>query len=178
MRASRLRGLLALLSLSLLVACDSETPIAAPPSQSPPETSPASAASFEFELLQWRCRHADARSAEEVIRADGEFCFAALDVTNVGSAGGTLDASCQFMIDGEQRYTPHLDVMALDEASVAAFGEEIAPGALVENTAVYYDVPKRSYPDALELHEACGDPGIRLPLDPELRSDRIGGDQG
>jgi hypothetical protein len=172
MRTPRL-WLVGLLALALLVACDPD----APARTDTPQTSPAAAA-FDFELLQWRCRHADARTADEVVRAEGEFCFAALDVTNRGQTAATLDPSCQFMVDGETRYTPHLEVMALDDLAVAGFGKEIAPGELVENSALYYDVPERSYPDALELHEDCGDPGVRLPLDPALRSDRLGGDQG
>ncbi len=113
-----------------------------------------------------------------MIEAKGEFCFAALNVRNVGDVAASLDPACQYMLDGDQRFEPHPEVMALDELSVGGFGREIAPGQLVENTALYYDVPKASHPEALELHEVCGDQGTRLALQADLRSDRLGGNQG
>ena len=132
---------------------------------------PQQESTFEFELLQWRCRHATAGTSDEVFEAEGEFCYASLSITNTGEALASLNASCQFMIVGKERYTPIAEVMALDELADAGFGEEIAPGGRVENSALYYDVPKGSDPDALELHEGCDSPGFRLPLTPALRGD-------
>jgi archaellum component FlaG (FlaF/FlaG flagellin family) len=108
-----------------------------------------------------------------VVKAEGEFCFAALNVKNVGDAPASLDASCQFMVDGDSTYPPQPEAMALDDTALAGFGGEIGPGEVVQDSALYYDVPKGTHPDALELHEDCSDPGLRLPLDAALRSDRL-----
>lgn len=168
----RIAALLCAAVVPFLVACDPATQPRSTPTQSPHTD-----AAFEFALLEWQCRHVSASAGDEVVRADGEFCFAALDVTNRGETAWTLEIPCQFMIEGEVRYTPHPAVMALDEAALAGFGQGIAPGETVKSSALYYDVPKGSHPDALELHEECEGPGFRLPLVPELRSDRIEADQ-
>lgn len=140
---------------------------ATPPVSGPARSGPARA--FDFDILQWKCRHASVVSAEETIEAEGEFCLVALNVTNGGEAPASLDPSCQFLIDTQRvRYTPDPEAMALDAAAVAAFGEEIAGGELIENSALYYDVPKGTHPDALELHETCEAPGLRLGLTPVL----------
>ncbi len=160
----RIAVLLSVGTLFLLVACDPQTP----PETEAGETTQAGAG-FDFELLEWQCGHASASTQEVVISADGEFCLAELDVMNRGASAATLEIPCQFMFDGENRYEPHPEVMALDELAVAGFGQEIAPGELVQNSALYYDVPKGSHPDALELHETCEGDGLRLPLTPELK---------
>ncbi|MGH2709922.1 MAG: DUF4352 domain-containing protein, partial [Actinomycetota bacterium] len=134
---------------------------------SPPEAEP----SIDFEVLQWRCAHSNVRTATEVVEARGEFCFVALDVTNWGTDPATLDPSCQFLIDDENaRYTPHPEVMALDELAVDGFGRPIGPGEVVQNSALYYDVPKGTSPARLELHETCDGPGRSVPLTPDLEA--------
>ena len=120
---------------------------------------------FRFELLSWRCDHANVVTADEVIEAEGDFCYAALNIVNEGAMPATLDPSCQFLLDDQGgRFTPRLDVMALDRASSDAFGGEIAAGGLVENAALYFDVPKQTNPRALELHEVCAGQGLEVPL--------------
>lgn len=99
------------------------------------------------------------------IEAEGEFCLVALNVSNEGDTPASLDPSCQLLLDGESgRYSPDKKVMGLDELAVDGFGQEIGPGEVVENSALYYDVPKGTDPVALELHETCEGPGVRLPL--------------
>jgi archaellum component FlaG (FlaF/FlaG flagellin family) len=108
-----------------------------------------------------------------VVKAEGEFCFAALNVKNVGDALASLDASCQFMVDGASTYPPQPEAMALDDTALAGFGGEIGPGEVVQDSALYYDVPKGTHPDALELHETCEGPAIHVALAASLRSDRL-----
>jgi hypothetical protein len=125
--------------------------------------------SLDFELLSWRCAHQNVISTQETIEAEGEFCFAALNVSNPGETAVTLEPSCQFLLDGDSnRYQVHSEVMALDRDSKAAFGKPIRPGALIEDSALYYDVPEGTTPLSLELHEACEEPGVRVLLDPAL----------
>jgi hypothetical protein len=121
---------------------------------------------FEFEVLQWRCRHSNAVTATKVVSADlGEFCFIALDVVNTGEEAATLDPECQYLLDRQGgRHMPDPEVMALDDVAVAGFGTEIGPGEVVENSALYYDVRKGTDPRALELHGECKDDGVTIPL--------------
>jgi hypothetical protein len=125
--------------------------------------------SFHFELLDWRCGHATVRTPTVAIEAQGEFCYVAMNIENRGAAAASLDPSCQFMLDEGTRYAPQLQAVAADHRAVAGFGDPIAPGEIVENSALYFDVPKGSEPDRLELHETCGGPGIDLDLRADSR---------
>lgn len=125
--------------------------------------------SVDLELLSWRCGHENVVTADQIIEAKGEFCFVAMNLTNRGEAPAILEASCQYLLDGMgARFAVRPDVMALDPGSRDGFGRPIGPGALVEDAALYYDVPKGTRPEAVELHEDCEQPGFRLPLDPAL----------
>jgi hypothetical protein len=142
----------------LLVLCAGALALAAcdPQGPSPP--------SFHFELLEWRCGHATVRTPTVTIEAQGEFCYVAMNVENRGAAAASLDPSCQFLLDGGIQYAPQLQAVAADHRAVAGFGDPIVPGEIVENSALYFDVPKGSEPDYLELHETCGGPDIDLDL--------------
>lgn len=133
------------------------------------KSAPIAERSFDFELLSWRCGHESVVTAEEIIKAEGDFCFTAMNVTNKGDTPAVLEPFCQFLMDAEgSRFMIRPEIMALDKDSRAAFGKPVGPGVLIEDSALYYDVPKGTEPVALELHESCGDPGFRLRLDPAL----------
>ena len=171
------RGWIAAAAVALVVAVGTGVFLfgdgEAPARKSDPPKEVGSAPVFDFDLILWRCRHADAITSTQVVKADGEFCFAALDVTNTGGEPATLDPSCQYLLDREgARYSPDPEVMALDDFAVAGFGSEIGPGELVENSALYYDVPKWTHPASLELHEDCEDEGVIVRLSASTNAKR------
>lgn len=139
---------------------------AEPPAVATPSPEDSFDQSFHFEILTWRCRHVNVVAAEKTVRSvEGEFCYVALDVRNAGAQPATIDPSCQFLVDRKgARYTPDPEIMALDDAAVEGFGSEIRPGGLVEDSALFYDVPKWTHPVSLELHESCDGPPIRIRL--------------
>jgi hypothetical protein len=124
---------------------------------------------LDVELLTWRCGHESVVTASETIPAEGDFCFVALDIANRGGEPRTLEPSCQFLLDDAgERYRVRADIMELDQAAKAGFGRPIPRGAVVEVTALYFDVPKGTTPVALDIHASCVNPGLRVPLTPEL----------
>ena len=143
-----------------------------PPSGPPAaDTDVASQRGFRFELIQGRCGYSNVVTAGETILSDeGEFCLVTADITYDGEEPASLDGSCQFLVDGDgRRHRMRLDVVGLDVGSTPAFEEPFEPGGVVEDVGFYYDVPSGTDARFLELHAACGSPGVRLALDPALQ---------
>jgi hypothetical protein len=122
---------------------------------------------FRFHLIQGRCGYAVVRTATETIEPEaGEFCLVSVDVDYEGTEPGRLQPDCQYLVDAEgRRHDLRLDLVALEEDSLAAFEQEFSPGQEADDIAFYFDVPKETEPDSLELHSSCEGRGIRIPLE-------------
>jgi hypothetical protein len=119
-----------------------------------------------FDILDGECGYANVVTAQGSIPPQqGEFCLVRVTITNQGAEAARLDPSCQFLVSATgERYTPRPDVLTVDEASNRAFQAPIAPGQVVEDAGLYYDVPAGTNAASAEFHTACDREPIRVDL--------------
>jgi eukaryotic-like serine/threonine-protein kinase len=124
---------------------------------------PARDGQFEFVVRSVRCGLR--RVGPELARQtpQGRFCLVAVSVANVGTEARDFDAGQQrlFGADGRRH--------SVDAAATAANGgvrllhSLINPGNRIEGTLVY-DVPPRTRPARLELHDSALSRGVAVAL--------------
>jgi hypothetical protein len=123
----------------------------------------AADAGFRFEVVDGACGYARVVTAEEAIPPENdEFCLIRFHVTNETDTDRTLDPSCQFMIDTSGKRHTQSDLLGLDPTSKEVFEQGVPSGQLVEDAALYYDVPKGTLADTVVLHGDCGSRGVQI----------------
>jgi len=125
------------------------------------------APNIAFQVLDAECGYESVVTAQQTILPQrDEFCLVRVTLTNRGGEAARLDPSCQFLLSATgERYAPRPDVLAQDQASNQAFQAPIGPGQVVEDAALYYDVPAGSEPATAELNAVCGGDPMTVDLE-------------
>ena len=124
----------------------------------------AADAGFGFAVGAVRCGDRTVGPADLAQTTTGQFCLVDVTVRNTGPEAALLDPGAQQAIDGQGRRYPVSDRAAvfLNDGNPTLL-EQIPPGASVSGV-LPFELPASAEPVALELHEAVGSPGVRVPL--------------
>lgn len=95
--------------------------------------------------------------------AQGKFLLVHVRVTNIGDNAQTLSGERQTMIDSQGREFSADTGAAMYLGDAKTFWEEINPGNSVDGIVVF-DVPKKTNPDTLELHDSYWSRGVKISL--------------
>ena len=123
---------------------------------------------FRFEMQYGKCGLVSiVAPSGTTYPENGVFCVIQLNILNDSDQAKTLDPACQVMFDREgTRYEQRVDVLHIDPGSRRAFLRPIAPGAVAEAAALYFDVPEGTKVSTVELHSTCGSRGLLMDVIP------------
>jgi hypothetical protein len=124
--------------------------------------------SFEVSSVDCDISEVGFASGVSLQAENGTFCIVKPRVENLGEERRSLEARCQYLIDGSgQRYTPREDAAQLRELTEFLFDPKRGLGPF-EHTpvfvALYYDVATNTEPAAIEFHASCDSRGVRIPV--------------
>lgn len=119
---------------------------------------------FVFDVGTVKCGVPTVGPAELPQKADGQFCLVDVTVRNTGAEPVLLDPGAQQAIDAQGKQYPMSDRAAVfvNDGDPTLL-EQIAPGASVPGV-LPFDLPSGVSPVAVELREAVGSAGVRVPL--------------
>jgi Domain of unknown function (DUF4352) len=124
----------------------------------------ASDGSFAFTVGAVRCGDHAVGPADLAQTANGQFCLVDVTVRNAGTEAALLDPGAQQAFDDQGHGYPESDRAAvfLNDGNPTLL-EQIPPGASVPGV-LPFEVPAGAKLTALELREAAGSAGVRVPL--------------
>jgi hypothetical protein len=124
----------------------------------------ASDGSFAFAVGAVRCGDHSVGPADLAQTASGQFCLVDVTVRNAGTEAALLDPGAQRAFDDQGHGYPMSDRAAvfLNDGNPTLL-EQIPPGASVPGV-LPFEVPVGAKLTALELHDATGSTGVRVPL--------------
>ena len=149
-----------------------ETPVAEEPAaEEPVEEAPAVApgigtpvrdGKFEFVVNSVTCGETQIGDEYFNTTAQGNFCFVAVTVTNIGDEPQSFWGDGQSLYNAEgQEYSADTEAAFYMEDN--ALYEEINPGNSLSGTIVY-DVPVGTVPASIELHDSIFSGGVTVAL--------------
>lgn len=124
---------------------------------------PARDGKFQFTVTRVQPGVAQVGSADFGKKAQGQFVFVHVTVTNVGNEARTFDGSSQYAYDkvGRKYEASTEAAIYLDDSQ--SFLEEINPGNTVKGIVIF-DMPKGTIPTVLELHDSAFSGGAKVSL--------------
>lgn len=119
---------------------------------------------FEFTVTGMDCSSNTIGNSPVSTTANGVFCIASVNVTNVGKEAQTLDATSQYGYDAQgNKYSTDTEAeFYLPDAGGALFNQ-LNPGTSVSGQIVY-DVPAGTQLTKLELHDSMFSGGVEVNL--------------
>jgi hypothetical protein len=119
---------------------------------------------FEFVVSKIECGRRTVGGSGLEKRAQGQYCFVSVRVSNIGREARTFDSTSQYLYDsGGRRFETDESTLYVEDSG-NAFLEEINPGNGVDGTLVY-DVPRSGFtPGKLELHDSAFSGGVEVNL--------------
>jgi hypothetical protein len=140
----------------------SAAPAAAPAKQVSGLNKPLRDGNFEFTVKSVKCGATQIGTADFGRKAQGQFCFVKMHVSNIGTDSRMLDGSSQYAFDAQGRK------LSADTEAAMYMGQEaqtflnnINPGNAVDGTVVF-DVPKNVKVTQLELHDSAFSGGVKV----------------
>lgn len=126
--------------------------------------SPVRDGKFEFLVSGVDCGRDRLGEAYLNTTAQGQFCLVSMRITNIGDEPQTMFSDNQKLFDAAGReYAADTEAaFYLDEASQTLW-EEINPGNTVKGVVVF-DVPKKTTPTRLRLHDSAFSGGVVIEL--------------
>lgn len=116
---------------------------------------------FEFTVTNVDCGKAQIGGQYLNKKAQGQFCLATMNVTNIGTKSQMFSGSNQKAIDAQGRELEADGSAGMYLEDSRSFLEDINPGNTVKGTIVF-DIPKTSTITQLQLHDSMFSGGAKV----------------
>lgn len=117
---------------------------------------------FEFTVKSMKCGISQVGDSALGQKAQGQFCFVKMHVSNIGKDSQMLDGSSQTAFDAEGRkFSADTGAAIYLGQDAQTFLNDINPGNAVDGTVIF-DVPKNVKITELELHDSAFSGGVKV----------------
>jgi hypothetical protein len=116
---------------------------------------------FAFKVTNVKCGISGVGTSSFGSKAQGQYCAVTMSVANVGDEPQTFFSSNQKAFDAQGREFSNDTTAELYATDAQVWLKEINPGNALEGT-VYFDIPKDTTIDYLELHDSAFSGGVKV----------------